>query len=280
MLPSAYQVTATLEENHWWYRSRRDLVLAQVRESLASRGLARNATWILDFGCGTGFMLHCLAEHGQPVGADIAGDMPEVFSKAHGYETVDLRVGHRALEGRFDLVTALDVLEHVGDDLGTLSRIGSFLRPGGEVILTVPAHRWLWTGEDEISKHLRRYQGRRLLALATQSSMQVRFWSYFNLLLLPAHLTAATAFRVGPQSRRRRSLVSALPQAANEFLYRLTRMELLAIGRQRLRLPLGCSIVCRLALSPCAQPSLSPRPSDLPGLRSSGCGEREEVDVP
>ncbi len=90
------------------------------------------------------------------------------------------------LSGRFDIVTCLDVLEHLDDDVAGLRTIRSLLAPGGQIVVTVPAYDWLWSGEDVISMHRRRYTRRRLLAAARAAGLDVLYASYFNLSVLPA----------------------------------------------------------------------------------------------
>src|SRR5260370_39392094 len=113
---------------------------------------------ILDVGCGTGTMLTHLASCGKAAGVDIDEEAIG-FCRERGLQ--DVRLGEAAnlpfADGSFDLVTALDVVEHLDDDVGALVEMKRVLRPDGHILVTVPAHRFLWGDQDEVNMHKRRY---------------------------------------------------------------------------------------------------------------------------
>src|SRR5262245_42709297 len=157
MLREGYRVTAAHEASHWWFVSRRQLCLSQVRRAAEELEIPGRPLRILDYGCGTGYNLAFLRAFGEAVGAEVPVVALHEFRKAKGDGVLDLTHDRREHDGRFDIVTALDVLEHLDDDVAGLRRMRRFVRPGGQIILTVPAYRWLWSGEDVISEHRRRY---------------------------------------------------------------------------------------------------------------------------
>ncbi len=158
-----------LETHHWWWRSRRALV-----ESLLA---GQHDLRILEVGCGLGGNLPVLATHGQVVGLDIAGQ-PPLLGDA---ESLPFR------EGAFDLVVCMDVLEHLDDDLA-LEEMAEVLKPGGELLVTVPASPRLWSDHDRALGHRRRYTRPGLRGLLLEHGFEPVFLSYFAAALYPIAL--------------------------------------------------------------------------------------------
>jgi SAM-dependent methyltransferase len=244
----AYQATAEHEATHWWFLSRRELCLLQVRRAATELGFPQQSLTLLDYGCGTGFNLSFLAEYGQVYGAELIAMVPAPYWKAADFPLLDLAHDNTPYHGRFDIVTAFDVLEHIRDDVEGLRQIGRFLRPGGQLILTVPAYQWLWSGEDVVGCHVRRYTRATLLACCRAAAYEVCYLSYFNLMVLPAMaLIIAIKKRFFPEQRQRSNL-GHVPKPVNSLLHRLTSWEAHWVGRQQGVLPAGSSLVCRLQL--------------------------------
>ena len=241
-----YRLVYETETTHWWYRSRRILFLEQVKAALEEvRRVARPR--ILDFGCGTGFNLRHLSDLGDPVGADISPVALTDARRTDAFERIDLRENVDSHLGHYHVATALDVLEHMEDEVAGLQRVASFLVPGGQLVLTVPAYKWLWSGEDEISHHLRRYTKRRLIKVIDEAGLEIRFLSYFNLSVLPLMALSVLSRRtLHPRRWRQMPNVANTPRWLNTLLTRVTSFELASVGRQRLRLPAGASAICRV----------------------------------
>ena len=91
----------------------------------------------------------------------------------------------RLLPGGFDAVTLLDVVEHLDDDVAALRTAGRLLRPGGTLLVTVPAYQWLWSGHDVVNQHRRRYTSGRLRSALSAAGIAEARVTYFNGLLLP-----------------------------------------------------------------------------------------------
>ena len=142
---------------------------------------------ILDIGCGSGVMLRALENIGQTYGMDMSDDAIN-FSK----EIFDGEVEKGALpdqvpyeEDFFDLITALDVIEHIDLDVESLSAIRSLLVPGGKAIITVPAYMFLWSAFDDMNEHKRRYTRKELKTKLIQAGFTIEKISYYNTLLFP-----------------------------------------------------------------------------------------------
>jgi 2-polyprenyl-3-methyl-5-hydroxy-6-metoxy-1,4-benzoquinol methylase len=254
MLAEGYRVTAHHQASHWWYLSRRDLFLRQVRRAARERGHPGRSLSLLDYGCASGFDLPFLGELGTAEGADVAGVKDKLAAADGGEGQPSRHAIHEVprdlprLRGRFDVVTCLDVLEHLDDDVEGLRTVGSLLAPGGQVVVTVPAYGWLWSGEDVISEHRRRYTRGRLLRACRAAGFQVLFASYFNLTLLPAMAAVVWARRLLRRDWRSRSNLSADPWPLRALLRAVTAFEARWVGDEWLPLPAGASVVCRLRL--------------------------------
>ena len=118
----------------------------------------RDRCRILDVGCGTGANLEMLSEFGEAEGVDVSAEALD-FCRARGLENVKQgEAEHLPYEDEsFDLVTGLDVVEHLDDDLAGLKEMRRVLRPDGRALLFVPAFMFLWGVQDDISNHRRRY---------------------------------------------------------------------------------------------------------------------------
>ena len=143
---------------------------------------ARRPLDVLDFGCGTGSFLKYLDRFGTVSGVD---SDPDAVAFCHERGRTEVR--HVApgaplpfADSSFDLVTTLDVIEHVADDIATLCELRRVLRPDGLALVAVPAFMFLWGDQDVISHHFRRYTARGLRSSLQIAGFRVTRTSYFN----------------------------------------------------------------------------------------------------
>jgi SAM-dependent methyltransferase len=239
METATYQLEAQIERRHWWFQGRRrilDRLLTALEPPLPAGARA------LDVGCGTGANGPVLAARAAfAVGID-ASRTPLGLGRAT--HAARLRGDATALpfpEGSFDLVVALDVLEHLDDDAGGARELRRVLRPGGAALIFVPALRLLWGVQDQVSHHRRRYGRAQLRALVAGAGLRIERLTFFNSLLFPPILAARLMMRVFPP----RNLHSE-----NELGGPLTNAILGAIFGaeapllQRVDLPVGVSLAC------------------------------------
>lgn len=251
------QAMLTSDERHWWYRGRRRVLRAQ----LDRLPLAPDPR-LLDAGCGSGRTLDELARYGRVSGIDLS---PEAVAAARRRGHDDVRTGRiEALpfaDAAFDVVTCLDVIEHTPDDRASLAELLRVTRPGGLLIVTVPAYQGLWSHHDEVNLHFRRYDSASLRAAARDAGWHVLGDTHFNSLLLPPAAVVRLA-----QRRRRTHAQSDLdftPGALNGVLELPLRLEarLVASG---VRLPAGLSLLAVLekpAVRSLADVRAAPRPA-------------------
>ena len=238
-----YKKNYWAEEHHWWYLGRRRILL-RLLDGWVPPVDGRRERQVLDVGCGTGGMLSHLGRYGDAFGIDMH-EQAVRFCRTRGLEHVQL-VGdppYPFADEQFDLVTVLDVIEHVEDDVAVLKEISRVMRPGGILLVTVPAYMSLWGGEDVISHHLRRYRSGQLRERMIAADLEVQRLSYFNTLLFPAVAGIRLARRLSAKSDTRVDSDSdvSVPNAVNEVLTRLFSAEAALI--ERMNLPFGVSIL-------------------------------------
>lgn len=165
---------------HWWYRIRRKIVHDLIRNLYPGRDNLK----ILDAGCGTGGMLVELARYGNVYGVDESEQAVNYCLKKSIPRVLLSGVSSLPYESNmFDIVTILDVLEHINDDSSAIREIQRVLKPGGYCIIFVPAFSFLWSITDVVSKHFRRYNMSGLFGLLSGSRLRVIRKSYFNFFL-------------------------------------------------------------------------------------------------
>ena len=227
---------AELDQDHWWFLARRRILKRLIERVVR---LPRKAK-ILEVGCGTGHNLAMLKSFGSLEASELDRCARAVANRRLPGKVKNARLPDLSMFKRngYDLIALLDVLEHVPDDLASLRAIHMRLKPGGALLLTVPANPWMWSAHDAAHHHFRRYTRRQLEELFLRSGLEVQLLSYFNTLLFP--LVAAA--RVVGKITRKESADDKLPGApVNAMLDRVFGLEAGLIGR--LPMPFGVSLV-------------------------------------
>jgi len=229
-----YQDMRKLQEEHWWFRARRE-ILTEVLEGLA---LPADAD-ILEIGCGTGGNLLMLDGFGTVCGMEMH---EEAARYAQQVAVGDIRTGflpgNVPFDKKFDLICLLDVLEHIEADELAVSALKGLLKPGGRVVITVPAYQWMFGRHDRMLHHFRRYSRKKLAAIFSSHGFGIAKLSYFNTLLFPmAALSWMAEFLSSSEQPK-----YVIPAAwINALFYRLFRFEKFVINA--LDLPFGCSLL-------------------------------------
>ena len=230
-----YQQMAELDERHWWYRARREVIADLIRREARP---PENAA-ILEIGSGTGHNLAMLGGFGHVDGLELDASARAVAEKRLGRPVLDAPLPElRGVpEHHYDLIAALDVIEHIDDDAAALAAIATKLKRGGKFVMAVPAHRWMWSAHDVVNHHKRRYSKSSLKRLIDSSPLKLDKIGYFNSLLFPL----AVAERAASKLRGREDADVKLPAAPlNSLLEAVFRSERYLVGR--LPLPPGLSL--------------------------------------
>src|SRR5688572_14418786 len=194
MMQHTYPILFELEESHWWHIGRRRIIASFVKDICAQ--VTDRTPRILDVGCGTGGNLKLLSQFGNAEGVDISADAL-AFCRERGLEVKAGAAEDLPYEdATFDLVTALDVVEHLDDDVAGLREMRRVLRPGGRVLIFVPTFMWLWGVQDDISHHRRRYRLPELRRALTEAGFEVERTTYANITFLPPVFLVRTLMRV------------------------------------------------------------------------------------
>ena len=230
-----YDRMAEVADVHWWYVARRRILAELIRREVRPPANAR----ILEIGCGTGHNLGMLGRFGTVDGLEVDDEARALTEKRQGKAILSAPLpGLAGVRRRaYDLIAALDVVEHVDDDAAALAAIAERLRPGGKLIMTVPAHQWMWSAHDTANHHKRRYSKRALKALIDASPLKLEKIRYFNSLLFPL---AIAARGVGKLTGREDSDDKLPPKPVNALFEKIFELERYAVGR--LPLPPGLSL--------------------------------------
>ncbi len=238
--PRLYQ----LEAGSFWFLHRTRLILKAMKEYFYS------SAHVLEIGCGTGFVLSEIRKKHPQITLSGSDLFPE------GLHFASTRIPDASLyrmdacrmpfDREFDLILALDVLEHIEDDSRAIGEIFRSLKPGGGAIVTVPQHPWLWTIQDEKAFHRRRYAREELTAKMAGKGFRIVSITSFITLLLPVLIFSRIFARFATNRRKReydplREL--KLKPVINAVMQAVCKVEerILANGAD---LPAGGSLLC------------------------------------
>jgi SAM-dependent methyltransferase len=229
-----FERMAQVQEEHWWYRARREAIQEVVDALPAVPGGPA-----LDFGCGSGANFEALARRGPVWGVDESLAAIDVAGRK-GYERLICAPSPESPTmppGPFALIGAFDVLEHIDDDAGAARELAKRLAPGGHLIVTVPCHPSLWSLHDECLGHRRRYTAASLHSLLEGSGFaQISSCHLFSMLM-----PLAWAQRLLMRARPAAAYDPVAIPAVNEMLYALARVDkAMRVGRL---LPFGLSLL-------------------------------------
>lgn len=227
------------EDSYWWFRGRKVILREMLRLLLAPN----RPRHILDVGCGSGATLLALREFGEAVGLDRAS-LALHFCRQRGLrKLLQGQAGSLPIQaGGVDLVTLLDVLEHLFDDRAALREMHRVLAPGGWLFLAVPAYPFLWSEHDEALSHWRRYTAPELRAKVEAAGFTIVRLSYAVTLLLPLAAALRMAQRLAGPKREPKTALIEPPRPVNLFFYQTLVWE--ARWLRSRDLPCGLTVLC------------------------------------
>jgi SAM-dependent methyltransferase len=247
-------LTVLEEDRHAWFAGRTRAILKCLDSELGGTP-ARAATvgvkpLVLDIGSGAGNMAHHLAHYGHVVGLD-SNPRPLSVAGLRGLDVCQgLGDGLPFADETFDLLTLLDTVEHIPDELGVLRECARVLKPGGKLMVTVPAFMSLWSYNDEINNHQRRYTTGELRQKRELCGFQVRRMSYNNFFIFPlvAGIRLLRPYQpelASPHLTQDENVyqveMEPIPEPANMLLHMVGWFE--AELLERVNLPFGVSVI-------------------------------------
>jgi SAM-dependent methyltransferase len=256
---SEFELLDQIEDDHWWFVGKR-LILRSILKR--ERGSGR----MLDLGCGTGGVLRDMSESYTCYGTDRSRVGLEVCAKKGMRDLVrsDLSAVPFA-DQAFDVVLALDVIEHLDDDVGFLAAARRLCRPGGRIVVAVPAFQLLWSAHDETFEHRRRYTAPGLARVIRDAGFVPERTTYAHSFVFPvAAVWRILSYRLGLGRFAPKHDFWPIPRPLNRALVAAYRLEAWLLGR--IRLPFGVSAVCvaRVPVNEDADPKSDGRGQGLP----------------
>ena len=230
------------EKSYWWFVGRRKLVRDSFRHS---RTIPNVRPKLLDIGCGTGAMLEELCPFGYAVGTDLSSVAIQLC-QTRGLRTVLFADGIQLpfSDASFDCISAMDVLEHIADDVAVLRECHRVCATGGVLSITVPALRWLWTTRDDRLAHRRRYHRNDLMMAARQAGFEVVQCSYYTVCMFIPFAALVVWDRIFGRKPDIKQDVPMIPGWLNNILLRVLIMEQWLM--QWVNFPVGVSLFCLL----------------------------------
>jgi SAM-dependent methyltransferase len=242
LIAEHYRELATLDRSYWWF-----LVRHRIVRRLITRALGRKPASILDIGAGAGGFLSEMVEAGFMARADVLALEPspeaQVVLAARRLPILDAPLSQLAtveVEPFPEVVTLLDVLEHLDDPVQTLLDISRRLPAGGQLVILVPALPSLWSRWDELLHHKRRYTKRTLREHLVQGGFEITALQYcFAGITLPAWyrarfgMASAAAGQFARVSPWLNALLTAVFDLESRFPWWPFGTTLAAVARRR-----------------------------------------------
>lgn len=241
MQAHTYSIMNEVEQSHWWFVGRRKIIRSFLERVMRKLKRGEEQIKILDVGCGTGANLEMLSEFGEPEGVDVSTEALS-FCRARGLANVKQGEAERLPyeDEAFDLVTGLDVVEHLDDDLAGLKEMHRVLRREGRALLFVPAFMFLWGVQDDISNHRRRYTMDGLKQVVRQAGFEIEHATYVNITFFAPILFGRTLMRLtGFRPASENNITIGF---LNGLLGKIFGSESLAL--RHANFPFGVSIIC------------------------------------
>lgn len=230
---------AEFEEGYWWFLGRQKIIVS----ILERQNQLRTDSKILDVGCGTGGTTLALKKFGSVYGIDSSFSALK-YSNQRGLDKV-LKSSVYDLPFKaetFDLITILDSLEHIEDDIRVLKELKRILKKDGIIFIAVPAFQFLWSEHDIALSHFRRYSSKTLKSVTKQAGLQYVWSSYIISFLFPFIAVYRIVSRIKQNKSNPKPTLVSFPNFINKIFQKILFLESKIL--QKSKLPFGLSLIC------------------------------------
>ena len=234
MEDKAYNDIDNLEDNLWWYRARREIVTDIIKNINDHNNLS-----LLDIGCGNG---HLLKDSCQYVNKAVGIEKFD-YSKPKFDNIINIDIFDNTFEDNsFDIITFLDVMEHIEDENKFLQEVKRLIKYNGTIIITVPAYQWLFSNSDIFYGHYRRYNSKTLRKVLEDNGLEIQKLSYMNFFLFPLFALV----RIIDKVFNRKKFEYGESKLTNTILYNIFHIEKYLL--KKFNLPFGSSLltICKI----------------------------------
>lgn len=237
-----YEKLNETESYHWWFKAKREIVMKLAMPYL---GLVdKKKLELADMGCGTGLMLHELERYGEVTGYDYTDTALDYCRKKTNARLIKIDLGDFSFSpiNQYDIVFALDIIEHIENDKVAIDNIYKSVKCGGHAVITVPAFQWLWSQNDINNMHRRRYSLKQLNKLAEKAGFKVEYISYYNFWLFLPIVIMRVLTKIFQVDKHSSIEYGSGKSVLNGFLYRIFSSEGKRISSHR-SFPFGVSVI-------------------------------------
>lgn len=238
------------EGTYWWNVTKRETVLSLLGSPPLHSG-PKAQRLAVDIGCGTGYTAMVFQSHFRMVGADVSRDALRLSQGRGLTHLCQIDMTEFSLPFKsdsFDLVFALDVIEHIEDDVRALKECGRILKDSGLLIVTVPAFMALWSPWDEALGHRRRYNALTLSQTGQKAGLSIKRLSYMFFFVFPMAVLIRSVKRLLQRNAKRYSSdFIPIPGPLNHLLIGIGRLEQWLLTKLNLNFPWGLSVISVMA---------------------------------
>lgn len=237
MEDNAIKLLAAIEDEHWWNKGRRKILCSFIKTIQNNRVLK-----ILDVGCGPGGTSVAFKTFGDVTGIDFSTAALKIAIKRGLHVSKGSLLTIPIKNESFDLISALDVIEHIEEEQEVLHEIKRMLAPDGHVLITVPAFQFLWSEHDIAVSHVRRYNAPQLKKSLHDAGFTIVRMSYFVSFVFPFVAIFRLLTKSGTKKSDPKPNMHKFPKLFNVILEKVMDIENMIL--KKYNFPFGVSIIC------------------------------------